>query len=823
MPKTLIEGIMRMKVVGKIVAMVAVFMAVVIAACPGTALAQGSRKDDVVFNAQGRPMAGASVRVCTSTATGQPCSPLALIYSDAALTQALANPLSADGLGNYTFYAAPGRYEIEISGPGIITKQLPNVILPSDPSSPTFTTVTTTSGISAFSLSLTGNLTVSGSASVAGTLTVGGAPVPSTNADNTWSQAQRFKGPNPWRDFTAYMPAGGCSSSATDAGANTTGTINGGSSTLILAGASDFKNGCGIAVLHAGPTATLNTPPSTIALSSISRSGSPTVTVVSSSAHGLVVGTGTGTTQGVLVTGCSISAYNGTFPIQTIVDSTHFTYTSGSSATDAPTGCAVNASFGYAHGAVGSTTYNYKIVSVDSNMGYSAASTTPITISNGNATLTKYNYNHLMWPLVTGAYEFIVYSDQGLGGAYSCVGTAFANGYSDRGLGMPCPVFAPATPPAGAGAQTLNTTVTSGGGSTTLILAVAATSPVTSQNVYDDESSFLTSCVNDTVAAVSANPSPNEFGCYIPSGNWWFNGMLPTGNVSPGNHMVKIWVAGHTVFHTLPWFINSHYSVNGVGSGGGPGSFQSKAAVSLSSASSVAASVVVNGASIEFSGFNVSGFGHGIYVVSGGALTLDNNTVGGNGTAGSPITFDYSILGVHMNHNVLLASGPGGQASITFSQTPYNSASTCCVYVNDLVTYNHSVELSSPGGNASSAGDNGLFFSNWLQENLAPEDGGDMTFDSGPNAPGTPISSLALGNISIQNLSDSDTSGNSVFVASGSSWNVSSVTLLNVTPGTVAQCINNAPVCNSSISIPGFFSVNGPQTAGLFSNNGTGF
>jgi len=32
--------------------------------------AQGSRKDDVVFNAQGRPMAGATVRVCTSAATG---------------------------------------------------------------------------------------------------------------------------------------------------------------------------------------------------------------------------------------------------------------------------------------------------------------------------------------------------------------------------------------------------------------------------------------------------------------------------------------------------------------------------------------------------------------------------------------------------------------------------------------------------------------------------------------------------------------------------------------------------------------------------------
>src|SRR5579872_2251926 len=90
------------------------------------AFAQGSRKDDIVFNAQGRPMAGATVRVCTSGATGTPCTPLAPIYSDAALTQAFANPLSTDGMGNYTFYAAPGRYMIEIDGPGITSKQLPN-------------------------------------------------------------------------------------------------------------------------------------------------------------------------------------------------------------------------------------------------------------------------------------------------------------------------------------------------------------------------------------------------------------------------------------------------------------------------------------------------------------------------------------------------------------------------------------------------------------------------------------------------------------------------------------------------------------------------
>src|ERR1043166_6832896 len=131
--------------------------------CPGVIAplhAQGSRKDDIVFNSRGIPLAGATIRICAMPASGQPCAPLAQIYSDSALTQALANPTTTDGLGNYSFYAAPGKYEIEISGPGITTKQLPNVILPNDPSAPAFSSLSSTGAISAFSLNLTGNLTV---------------------------------------------------------------------------------------------------------------------------------------------------------------------------------------------------------------------------------------------------------------------------------------------------------------------------------------------------------------------------------------------------------------------------------------------------------------------------------------------------------------------------------------------------------------------------------------------------------------------------------------------------------------------------------------
>src|SRR5580704_13637815 len=160
----MIRSKMRMGILWAIVAMALHLWPGVVKPAHG----QGSRKDDIVFNTRGVPLAGATVRVCAMPASGQPCVPLALIYSDAGLTQALANPTTTDGLGNYFFYAASGKYEIEISGPGITTKQLPNVVLPNDPSSPTFS-----GAVSAFSLSLGGNLTVSGNTTVVGSLASG--------------------------------------------------------------------------------------------------------------------------------------------------------------------------------------------------------------------------------------------------------------------------------------------------------------------------------------------------------------------------------------------------------------------------------------------------------------------------------------------------------------------------------------------------------------------------------------------------------------------------------------------------------------------------
>jgi hypothetical protein len=153
-------------------AAILVALVVIAGAAVSPAHAQGTRKDDIVLGPRGTPVAGATVAVCTqpATTTTKPCSPLASLFSDSALTQALANPLAADGLGNYHFYAAPGKYTLQIYSSQLSTTVIPDVILPNDPMNPTVSSITSSGGISAFSLSLAGNLTVGGSVNVTGTL-----------------------------------------------------------------------------------------------------------------------------------------------------------------------------------------------------------------------------------------------------------------------------------------------------------------------------------------------------------------------------------------------------------------------------------------------------------------------------------------------------------------------------------------------------------------------------------------------------------------------------------------------------------------------------
>jgi hypothetical protein len=306
-----------------------------------------------------------------------------------------------------------------------------------------------------------------------------------------------------------------------------------------------------------------------------------------------------------------------------------------------------------------------------------------------------------------------------------------------------------------------------------------------SQNVYHDESGFLTACVNDVIsyqAPPPLNNQANEYGCLIPAGTWWFNGMLPSGNVSSQGQAVRIRVEGKTIFQTFPWFLEQGgYFVEGVGGGPGPSSFGHKAQVGMFVGSTVAAGAVIGANSIEFSGFELQGLqGTGIYVVSGAGITLNNDAASTSG-AGPALALDFNTIGFYASDDEF-GGGPtnSGMPAILFSATPYASGGTPQVaYFNNLFTFNHSVEFSNPGGNQAGNAANGIYFTNWLEEGLAPLDVGIITIDDGPNAPGTFLSYSPVTEMSVVNMNNADTTATAEFVASGSALHLTGVTLIN--------------------------------------------
>src|SRR6185437_600468 len=92
---------------------IGIFILLLFAAMP--AAAQGVRYDNFLLNEGGRTVSGATVTVCTATATGTPCSPTVSIFSDSALTVPITSLLT-DANGNYGFWVAPGHYKLTLTG-----------------------------------------------------------------------------------------------------------------------------------------------------------------------------------------------------------------------------------------------------------------------------------------------------------------------------------------------------------------------------------------------------------------------------------------------------------------------------------------------------------------------------------------------------------------------------------------------------------------------------------------------------------------------------------------------------------------------------------
>jgi hypothetical protein len=86
------------------------------------ASAQGFSYNDVARTADGTPLSNGLIAVCSSQPTnpgnvGQPCAPLATIYTDTTLSTPAANPITADIHGNFHFAAPSGNYFIEFYSP----------------------------------------------------------------------------------------------------------------------------------------------------------------------------------------------------------------------------------------------------------------------------------------------------------------------------------------------------------------------------------------------------------------------------------------------------------------------------------------------------------------------------------------------------------------------------------------------------------------------------------------------------------------------------------------------------------------------------------
>ncbi len=175
-------------------------------------------------------------------------------------------------------------------------------------------------------------------------------------------------------------------------------------------------------------------------------------------------------------------------------------------------------------GTAGTTTYTYEVVAIDAAHGYTAASAAGST-TTGNATLSTTNFNRIAWTAVSGAALYAVYQTSpgnyrvGITSGTHIVDLGSADAGSTYGLDRTLygDLFfdIPATAPSSAGADELDTTISSISG-TTFTLAASATTAATSQPVSHDDTAAITNAFN------AANATGATL--YFPVGTYEFCG-----------------------------------------------------------------------------------------------------------------------------------------------------------------------------------------------------------------------------------------------------------------------------------------------------------
>jgi hypothetical protein len=155
------------------------------------------------------------------------------------------------------------------------------------------------------------------------------------------------------------------------------------------------------------------------------------------------------------------------------------------------------------NGTTGSTTYQYKLASIDAHGGVGAA-TSAIQTTTGNATLSFTNYNAITFTAATGTAPvgYAVYKD--ISGTYTLIGvTDNSLTFNDYGYtGFPYLDWLPTAAPATALADALVTTISSGGGTTSITLGNASTTAATSQGVYHDDGAAIQTALTANTSVI---------------------------------------------------------------------------------------------------------------------------------------------------------------------------------------------------------------------------------------------------------------------------------------------------------------------------------